>query len=67
MTARKALTHLIDAGVFVRRPYGRLELAGGRTRADPVASFPLSSVRTASAPPPSSCRQVALARHQRYR
>jgi DNA-binding LacI/PurR family transcriptional regulator len=30
MTARKALNHLIDAGVFVRRPHGRLEIAHSR-------------------------------------
>ena len=30
MTARKALTHLIDAGILVRQPYGRLEVADRR-------------------------------------
>ena len=30
MTARKALTHLIDKGVLVRRPHGRLEIASDR-------------------------------------
>jgi DNA-binding transcriptional regulator YhcF (GntR family) len=30
MTARKALRHLIDKGVLIRRPHGRLEIANGR-------------------------------------
>jgi len=29
MTARKALTHLIDRGILVRPPHGRLEIADG--------------------------------------
>ncbi len=30
MTARKALVHLIDRGILVRPPHGRLEIADGR-------------------------------------
>ncbi len=34
MTARRALTHLIDKGVLVRQPHGRLEISGrGKTKA----------------------------------
>ena len=32
MTARKALMHLIDQGVLVRHPHGRLEIANGPAR-----------------------------------
>lgn len=36
MTARKALKHLIDQGIFARRPHGRLEVNVGSKRKDKV-------------------------------
>jgi len=36
MTARRALTHLIEKGVLVRRPHGRLEIASDRKVQSPT-------------------------------